>query len=65
MKSLLQCIARFDDVIHQDLDHTHTGSVLAVSRRGGVSTSQVRLVSTNLLILQGRCEDSPANTNTQ
>ena len=67
-KSLLQLIAWFDDVIHQDLDDTGESSLLVsllltVSR--GVITSQVGLVSTNLLILQGGCEDSPANTNTQ
>ena len=68
-KSLLQLIAWFDDVVHQDLDDTGESSLLVcllltVSRRA-VITSQVGLVTTNLLILQGRCEDSPANTNTQ
>ena len=70
---LLQRITWFDDVLHQDLDDAGEASsgfvcllllvTTSVIRR--VSTSQVGLVATNLLILQGGCEDSPANTNSQ
>ena len=64
-KSILQLITGLDDVIQEDLNDAGEAPVfvLITSSTRGVTTSQVSLVATNLLILQGCREHSPDNIN--
>ena len=61
IKSLLQCVTWLDGVLPSDLDHTDAGSLfvrLLLTAGGRAGAGQL---CTDLLVLQGRCEDSPAH----
>ena len=60
--SLLQLIARFDDLIHHDLDDTGEAPGFVCLLLTG-SAGQLGLLGADLLVLQGCGENSPANTS--